>query len=58
MAEQKQPERWLRTRDVARKLSMTNRTVLTLIKEGKIPAKKIGHHWRIPENRLNELLEQ
>lgn len=50
-------ERWLKVKDVAKILSMTNRTVHKLIYAGTIPAKRIGHHWRVPESGLKEYLE-
>lgn len=50
--------KWLRVKDAAEIMSMTNRTVHKMIKAGVIPAKKIGRNWKIPEAGLREYLER
>lgn len=51
-------EKWLKVRDVAEALSMSQKTIHKLIKDGQLPGKRIGHHWRIPESGLAEFLNK
>jgi excisionase family DNA binding protein len=51
-------ERWLRASAVAKILGLSKKTLNSLLNSGEIPAKKIGHHWRIPESGLREYLEK
>jgi len=37
-------------------LKLNRRTVLKLLKEGKLPGKKIGKSWRISEQLLHRFL--
>ncbi|HUM44396.1 MAG TPA: helix-turn-helix domain-containing protein [Fervidobacterium sp.] len=40
--------------EVASRLHVSRKTVYMLVKEGKIPAIRIGVQWRIPESFLEE----
>lgn len=43
---------------VAEFLQLSEMTTYKLVQEGKIPAFKIGRHWRIKRNDLDELIER
>lgn len=45
------------TKEVAEILGIHKRTVLKLINENELPAKKVARKWRITENQLKEYLE-
>lgn len=44
--------------DVEGILGVTHRTLLAWVKEGKLPAAKIGGRWKLSEDDLNSFLEQ
>ena len=46
------------TKEVADILQITQKTVLKLINEGKLPAKKVARKWRVTENQLKKFLEE
>ena len=46
------PEKYLNVKEVARRLSVSERTIFSRIKGGSINAKKIGKEWRIEANSL------
>ena len=43
--------------EVAEILKVTRRTVYNYVKDGKIPATKVGHQWRVTEQALKEFLQ-
>jgi excisionase family DNA binding protein len=43
---------------VAEFLQLSEMTTYKLVQEGKIPAFKIGRHWRIKREDLDELIER
>jgi len=43
---------------VADFLQLSEMTTYKLVQEGKIPAFKIGRHWRIKRDDLDELIER
>ncbi|WP_010649705.1 helix-turn-helix domain-containing protein [Oceanobacillus massiliensis] len=43
---------------VAEYLQLSEMTTYKLVQEGKIPAFKIGRHWRVKRIDLNELIER
>ncbi len=43
--------------EVAKYLRLPIRTVYKLCQEGKLPAAKIGKHWRFRKDRLDEWFE-
>ena len=45
----------LRIREVARELNVSERTVLRLIKSGKINAVRVGNQWRISQEEVKRL---
>lgn len=45
---------YLTPEQVAERLHVSRKTVYNLLKEGKIPAIRIGVQWRIPESFLEE----
>jgi len=46
------------TEEVAEKLNIHTTTVLKLINEGELPAKKVARKWRVTENQLKKYLEE
>ena len=42
--------------EVADILKVTRRTLYTYIKEGKLPAVKMGKYWRVTEENLKQFL--
>ena len=42
--------------DVAKYLSLTQETVRTMAREGKIPAFKIGRNWRFRQSEIKKSL--
>jgi excisionase family DNA binding protein len=49
--------RLLTVREVADTMRVSNMTVYRLIRAGELPAIRVGKHFRIRENELNEYLE-
>jgi excisionase family DNA binding protein len=47
----------LTVREVAETMRVSNMTVYRLIRAGELPAIRVGKHFRIRENELNEYLE-
>ena len=45
------------TKEVAEKLQITPKSVLKLINNGKLQAKKVARKWRVTENQLRQYLE-
>ncbi|WP_315118651.1 helix-turn-helix domain-containing protein [uncultured Clostridium sp.] len=43
--------------EVAEYLKISEVTTYKLVQEGKMPAFKIGRHWRIKKNDLTEFIE-
>ena len=43
---------------VAEYLQLSEMTTYKLVQEGKLPAFKIGRHWRIKRDDLDELIER
>ncbi|TKD72112.1 helix-turn-helix domain-containing protein [Pseudalkalibacillus hwajinpoensis] len=43
---------------VAKYFQISEMTTYKLVQEGKIPAFKIGSHWRIQKSDLTELIQQ
>jgi len=44
--------------EVAAYLRVTKKTIYRLLKQGKIPASKVGHQWRFDKASINEWLKQ
>jgi len=44
--------------EVARYLRVTKKTLYRLLKQGRIPATKVGHQWRFDKNSIDEWLHQ
>jgi len=44
--------------EVAEYLKISEVTTYKLVQEGKIPAFKIGRHWRVKKNDLSEFIEK
>ena len=52
-------ERYLRTTQAARELSVTDQTIRNMIARGELaPVKRIGNLWLIPRATLDSYLEQ
>jgi excisionase family DNA binding protein len=47
----------LTVREVAETMRVSNMTVYRLIRAGELPAIRVGKHFRIRENELNDYLE-
>ena len=43
--------------DVAERLKLSESTVYALMRDGRIPAVKIGSQWRVEPNRLQQWLD-
>ncbi|WP_347553148.1 helix-turn-helix domain-containing protein (plasmid) [Pseudalkalibacillus hwajinpoensis] len=43
---------------VAKYFQISEMTTYKLVQDGKIPAFKIGSHWRVKKSDLNELIDQ
>jgi excisionase family DNA binding protein len=50
-------EKYLNTREVAERLSMTQDYLRELLREGKIKGIKIGKRWKIKESELKKIIE-
>lgn len=44
--------KWLTVNEVANQLRMATGTVYHLLRTGKLPGKKFGQQWRIPEEAV------
>jgi len=43
---------------VAKYLQISEVTTYKLVQEGKIPAFKVGRHWRVVKDDLNQFIEK
>jgi excisionase family DNA binding protein len=43
---------------VAKYLQISDMTTYKLVQEGKIPAFKVGRHWRVKKEDLSEFIEK
>ncbi|WP_209124884.1 helix-turn-helix domain-containing protein [Alkalihalobacillus sp. BA299] len=43
---------------VAKYLQISEMTTYKLVQEGRIPAFKIGRHWRVKKSDLSDLIEK
>ncbi|MGJ9457387.1 helix-turn-helix domain-containing protein [Oceanobacillus sp. CF4.6] len=43
---------------VAEYLQLSEMTTYKLVQEGKLPSFKIGRHWRVKKEDLNEFIEK
>jgi len=50
-------ERILTPEEVAKRLQVTERTVLQWLRDGKLPGAKLGRLWRVKESDLHEFLD-
>ena len=46
----------LTTKELAKYLKLTEVTVYKYVKEGKIPARRIGSRWRFDKGQIDEFL--
>ncbi len=46
------PTVYLHPREAARRLSVCHQTVMRALRSGKLPGKRVGNQWRIPEAAL------
>lgn len=49
---------WLSTKEAARKLGITNRTLYRLIDSGQVPAYRFGRVIRLQEAEVNAFIER
>ena len=47
-------QHYLRIEEVARRFGVNTTTIYRLVKQGKLPAFKVGKQWRFSETRLEE----
>ena len=47
-------KRYLNIEEVAKRFKVNTTTVYRLVKQGKLPAFKVGNQWRFREDRLDE----
>ena len=50
--------RYYNTREVCEILGMHKITVRRLAKEGKLPAVMVGHRWRFPADKIDNLYRE
>jgi len=48
---------WLTVADVAAQQQVHPKTVLRWISNGRLPATRIGRHWRISQQQLDRMLD-
>ena len=53
-----QKEEFLKIEEVAKRLKVGKSTVYRMVKEGKIPATKIGRVWRFSSLRISEMFNK
>jgi excisionase family DNA binding protein len=53
-----QKEEFLKIEEVAKRLKVGKSTVYRMVKEGKIPATKIGRVWRFSSIRISEMFNK
>ena len=46
----------LTVKELSKYLNLTEVTVYKYVKEGKIPAHKVGSRWRINKDKIDELM--
>ncbi len=46
---------WLDADDTASSLQITKATLYKLIREGRVPARKVGGQWRVSRTHIEEL---
>lgn len=44
-------------KEVAKYLGLNERTVYNLVRQGEIPATKIGRQWRVKKDNLDEMFK-
>ncbi len=44
--------------EIAEQLQITRRTLYSWVKEGKLPAVKLGRQWRVSEEALADFLKK
>ncbi len=48
----------LTTKDLAKYLKLTEVTIYKYVKEGKIPAQRVGSRWRFDKDKIDEMLRR
>jgi len=48
----------LTTKDLAKYLKLTEVTIYKYVKEGKIPAQRVGSRWRFDKDKIDEMLKR
>ena len=56
LTDNERAERPLTVKDAAEYLQVTERTILSLLAKGALPAAKIGRQWRISRKGLDEYI--
>lgn len=46
----------LTPQETAERLRVKLKTVTNWLREGRLPGVKLGHFWRVPEDRLEEFI--
>ena len=52
------PDEIMRIKEAAEYLRIKERTLYSLVKQGRVPGVKIGGQWRFKKNRLDAMFEQ
>ena len=47
----------LTVKELAKYIKLTNVTIYKYLKEGKLPAHRIGNRWRFDKDRIDELMK-
>lgn len=55
--EKRESGRMIDKNEAAGKLGVSTFTVVRMLKSGRLPGKKIGRQWRIPSDKLDEVIE-
>jgi len=50
--------KFMTVEEVANYLRVTEKTIYRLLKQGKIPATKVGNQWRFDTNSIDEWLQR
>jgi len=56
LTEEEKQDRAMTAEDAAEYLQISVKTVLKLLRAGEIPAKKVGHQWRVSRQALETYL--
>ena len=48
----------LTVKELAEYLKLTNVTIYKYLKEGKLPAHRIGNRWRFDKDQIDELMKR